>query len=155
MHLFFSIASRAVARSRDSRSNSRSVSPIPSVTKVEPSVVQDQFKWTIYMSRVNLPALLNDPRLTRRETDFFSKTWGEAFERATVLPAHQIPTITREHFKRYIKKTSKVRKAMRMCITCKIFCVLEEPACSPDPPYVPHSPNVGLWPAHAIFLGSL
>ena len=28
----------------------------------EPSIVQDQYKWTMFMSQVNLPAALNDPR---------------------------------------------------------------------------------------------
>ena len=90
-----------------SRGSSASPSPVPS----EPSIVQDQHKWTVYNSRVNMPALLNDPRLSRRETDFFSKTWGESFERTVVLPSHFIPNITREHFKRYIKKTSSVCQA--------------------------------------------
>ncbi|KAK2170701.1 hypothetical protein LSH36_1g18004 [Paralvinella palmiformis] len=90
-----------------SQNSSQSPSPTSSPALNEPSVVQDQHKWTIYQSCVNLPALLNDPRLTRREIDIFSKTWGESFERAVVQPSTHIPNITRDHFRRYIKRTSK------------------------------------------------
>lgn len=44
-----------------------------------PSVVADQHRWTVYHSKVNLPAALNDPRLSKRESDFFTKTWGLDF----------------------------------------------------------------------------
>ena len=71
--------------------------------------MQDQFKWTVYSARVNLPAVLNDPRLARRETDFFTKTWGDGFERVEVLPSPFLPEITRVHFEKYIQRTSKVR----------------------------------------------
>ncbi len=72
-----------------------------------PSLVEDQLKWTIFMSSVNLPAVLNDPRLSRRETDFFTKTWGESFEK-TVSASTHLPNITRDDFKRYLRKTSGV-----------------------------------------------
>jgi len=36
-------------------------------------------KWTIRESKVNLAALLNDPRKVRRDYDLFTKTWGETF----------------------------------------------------------------------------
>ena len=101
-----------------SQNSSQSPSPTSSPALNEPSVVQDQHKWTIYQSCVNLPALLNDPRLTRREIDIFSKTWGESFERAVVQPSTHIPNITRDHFRRYIKRTSKV------CYVLKLFISL-------------------------------
>ncbi|VDP91005.1 unnamed protein product, partial [Echinostoma caproni] len=41
-------------------------------------------------------------------TDIFSRTWGEQFERAEVLPAPQLPLITGKHFERYLKKLRKV-----------------------------------------------
>ncbi|KAI2668089.1 Vacuolar protein sorting-associated protein 54 [Labeo rohita] len=44
-----------------------------------PSIVADQHRWTVYNSKVNLPAALNDPRLAKRESDFFTKTWGLDF----------------------------------------------------------------------------
>ena len=72
-----------------------------------PSLVEDQLKWTIFMSTVNLPAVLNDPRLSRRETDFFTKTWGENFEKSVGASSH-LPNITRDDFKRYLRKTSGV-----------------------------------------------
>ena len=76
---------------------------------LEPAVVQDQYKWTLYQSQVNLPAALNDPRLHRRETDFFTKTWGELFEKTHVDPSAHLPHITQEHFKKYLRKISLVR----------------------------------------------
>ena len=77
----------------------------------EPSVVEDQHKWTVFNSQVNLPAVLNDPRLSRRETDFFTKTWGESFEKTTVYPSPHLQDISREHFRRYLKKTTGVSSA--------------------------------------------
>lgn len=74
----------------------------------EPSVVQDQHKWTVYQSSINLPALLNDPRLSKRETDFFTKTWGDAFENTLILPSPYLREITRSHFEKYLHKTSTV-----------------------------------------------
>ncbi|PWA29323.1 hypothetical protein CCH79_00013924 [Gambusia affinis] len=44
-----------------------------------PSVVAEHDRWTVYSSKVNLPAALNDPRLAKRESDFFTKTWGLDF----------------------------------------------------------------------------
>ena len=64
------------------------------------------------MSKTNLPAALNDPRLTRRETDFFTKTWGESFDNYGVMPSPDLPEITKEHFRKYLKRTSKVRISM-------------------------------------------
>ena len=89
------------------RRNSSNNSVILSHLNNEPSVVQDQFKWTIYMSSVNLPAVLNDPRLAKRDTAIFSKTWGEAFERVTVKPSH-LQYITYEHFQTYTDNTAQV-----------------------------------------------
>ena len=74
----------------------------------DPNIVQDQYKWTIHNATVNLPALLNDPRLVKRETDFFTKTWGQSFERVEILPSPYVPEIGPEHFEKYIRKTSVV-----------------------------------------------
>lgn len=90
---------------QSSRLSSNAVA-IPCNSASVPSVVQDQHRWTIFMSKVNLPAALNDPRLARRETDFFSKTWGESFERVEVVPSPYLPHITKDHFKKYLSKTS-------------------------------------------------
>lgn len=76
----------------------------------EPSIVQDQFKWTIYNASVNLPAVLNDPRLAKRETDFFTKTWGEGFEKKDVLPSANLPEINRSHFEKYLSRISEKYK---------------------------------------------
>ncbi|GFO34669.1 vacuolar protein sorting-associated protein 54 [Plakobranchus ocellatus] len=72
----------------------------------DPNIVQDQYKWTIHNATVNLPALLNDPRLVKRETDFFTKTWGQSFERVEILPSPYVPEIGPEHFEKYVRKTS-------------------------------------------------
>ena len=92
---------------------SRSPTPSGAVSASElaqsaPSVVRDQLQWTIFMSRVNLPAVLNDPTLARRETDFFKKTWGEDFEKSEVPPSRRLPHITADSFRKYLLKTSAV-----------------------------------------------
>ncbi|XP_054239851.1 vacuolar protein sorting-associated protein 54 [Indicator indicator] len=66
-----------------------------------PSLVVDQHRWTIYHSKVNLPAALNDPRLAKRESDFFTKTWGVDFVDTEVTPSFYLPQITKEHFALY------------------------------------------------------
>ncbi|XP_045182088.2 vacuolar protein sorting-associated protein 54-like [Mercenaria mercenaria] len=74
----------------------------------EPSVVQDQHKWTVFNSKVNLPAALNDPRLVKRETDFFTKTWGVDFYEKSYLPSSPyVQEISRGHFQSYINRTSE------------------------------------------------
>ncbi|XP_068088464.1 vacuolar protein sorting-associated protein 54 [Hyperolius riggenbachi] len=77
----------------------------------EPSVVADQHKWTIYHSKVNLPAALNDPRLAKRESDFFTKTWGQDFVETEVLPSPYLPPITKENFSSYVQQTSLREKS--------------------------------------------
>ncbi|KAG8584107.1 hypothetical protein GDO81_008685 [Engystomops pustulosus] len=72
----------------------------------EPSVVADQHKWTIYHSKVNLPAALNDPRLAKRESDFFTKTWGQDFVEMDILPSPYLQPINKDHFSSYIQQTS-------------------------------------------------
>ncbi|XP_035260426.1 vacuolar protein sorting-associated protein 54 [Anguilla anguilla] len=80
-----------------------------------PSVVADQHRWTVYNSKVNLPAALNDPRLTKRESDFFTKTWGLDFAETEVMPAHYLPNITKEHFSSYLQETSQREKIHERC----------------------------------------
>ena len=79
------------------------------MSNIEPSVVEDQHKWTVFKSSVNLPAVLNDPRLVKRETDFFTKTWGvDFYERSSISPSHTLPEINRVHFEQYIRRTAAV-----------------------------------------------
>ncbi|KAG2467156.1 VPS54 protein, partial [Polypterus senegalus] len=73
-----------------------------------PSIVADQHEWTVYDSKVNLPAALNDPRLVKRESDFFTKTWGADFIESEVMPSPYLPNVTKEDFASYLKETSKV-----------------------------------------------
>ena len=74
-----------------------------------PSVVAEHDRWTVYSSKVNLPAALNDPRLAKRESDFFTKTWGLDFAETEVMPSFYLPNITREHFGPYLQETAQVR----------------------------------------------
>nr|XP_033794558.1 vacuolar protein sorting-associated protein 54 isoform X1 [Geotrypetes seraphini]XP_033794559.1 vacuolar protein sorting-associated protein 54 isoform X1 [Geotrypetes seraphini] len=80
-----------------------------------PSVVADQHRWTIYHSKVNLPAALNDPRLAKRELDFFTKTWGLDFVETEVMPSFYLPQITKEHFALYKQETAQREKLHERC----------------------------------------
>lgn len=72
-------------------------------------MVAEHDRWTVYSSKVNLPAALNDPRLTKRESDFFTKTWGLDFAESEVPPSFCLPSISREHFGPYLQETAQVR----------------------------------------------
>ncbi|XP_030052013.1 vacuolar protein sorting-associated protein 54 isoform X2 [Microcaecilia unicolor] len=80
-----------------------------------PSVVADQHRWTIYHSKVNLPAALNDPRLAKRELDFFTKTWGLDFVETEVMPSFYLPQITKQHFALYKQETTQRQKLHERC----------------------------------------
>ncbi|VCX41688.1 unnamed protein product [Gulo gulo] len=85
----------------------RPVQSLPDVCPKEPTVT-DQHRWTIYHSKVNLPAALNDPRLAKRESDFFTKTWGLDFVDTEVIPSFYLPQISKEHFTVYQQEISQV-----------------------------------------------
>ncbi|KFQ80808.1 Vacuolar protein sorting-associated protein 54 [Phaethon lepturus] len=80
-----------------------------------PSLVVDQHRWTIYHSKVNLPAVLNDPRLAKRESDFFTKTWGVDFVDTEVTPSFYLPQITKEHFALYQQEITPREKVHERC----------------------------------------
>ncbi|KAL1006118.1 hypothetical protein UPYG_G00068070 [Umbra pygmaea] len=80
-----------------------------------PSVVADQHRWTVYNSKVNLPAALNDPRLAKRESDFFTKTWGLDFAETEVMPSFYLPTITKEHFGPYLQEMTQRERIHERC----------------------------------------
>ncbi|XP_023266586.1 vacuolar protein sorting-associated protein 54 isoform X3 [Seriola lalandi dorsalis] len=82
-----------------------------------PSVVAEHDRWTVYSSKVNLPAALNDPRLAKRESDFFTKTWGLDFAETEVMPSFYLPNITREHFGPYLQETAQREKIHERCKT--------------------------------------
>ncbi|XP_069787802.1 vacuolar protein sorting-associated protein 54 isoform X2 [Narcine bancroftii] len=88
-----------------------------------PSVIADQHRWTIYHSKVNLPAALNDPRLSKRESDFFTKTWGLDFVETEVMPSFYLPPITKEHFTTYQQDTTSRQKIHEKC---KETCPLKD-----------------------------
>ncbi|KAG9337787.1 hypothetical protein JZ751_027588 [Albula glossodonta] len=64
---------------------------------------------------VNLPAALNDPRLAKRESDFFTKTWGLDFVETEVMPSFYLPNITKEHFTPYLQETSQRERIHERC----------------------------------------
>ncbi|NXO22303.1 VPS54 protein, partial [Cisticola juncidis] len=80
-----------------------------------PSLVVDQQRWTIYHSKVNLPAALNDPRLAKRESDFFTKTWGVDFVDTEVTPSFYLPQITKEDFALYQQEITPREKVHERC----------------------------------------
>ncbi|NXQ25534.1 VPS54 protein, partial [Alaudala cheleensis] len=89
-----------------------------------PSLVVDQQRWTIYHSKVNLPAALNDPRLAKRESDFFTKTWGVDFVDTEVTPSFYLPQITKEHFALYQQEITPREKVHERC---KNICTPKDP----------------------------
>ncbi|XP_054460999.1 vacuolar protein sorting-associated protein 54 [Anoplopoma fimbria] len=106
----------------------RSVRSLPDVCPKEPtgerrvlcdgpSVVAEHDRWTVYSSKVNLPAALNDPRLTKRESDFFTKTWGLDFAETEVMPSFYLPNITKEHFGPYLQETAQRERIHERCKT--------------------------------------
>ncbi|KAK8774576.1 hypothetical protein V5799_010888 [Amblyomma americanum] len=66
-------------------------------------------RWTLHRSAQNLPAVLNDPRRSRREADFFTRTWGDHFTEAppTGGPGARI---TREHFEPFLTRCARSRR---------------------------------------------
>uniref|UniRef100_A0A665URH3 Vacuolar protein sorting-associated protein 54 n=1 Tax=Echeneis naucrates TaxID=173247 RepID=A0A665URH3_ECHNA len=84
-----------------------------------PSVVAEHDRWTVYSSKVNLPAALNDPRLAKRESDFFTKTWGLDFAETEVMPSFYLPNISREDFGPYLQEMAQRE---RIHERCKMIC---------------------------------
>ncbi|XP_031602963.1 vacuolar protein sorting-associated protein 54 isoform X1 [Oreochromis aureus] len=82
-----------------------------------PSVVAEHDRWTVYSSKVNLPAALNDPRLAKRESDFFTKTWGLDFTETEVMPSFCLPNITKEHFEPYLQEMTQRERIHERCKT--------------------------------------
>ncbi|XP_028266108.1 vacuolar protein sorting-associated protein 54-like isoform X2 [Parambassis ranga] len=82
-----------------------------------PSVVAEHDRWTVYSSKVNLPAALNDPRLAKRESDFFTKTWGLDFAETEVMPSFYLPNITRENFGPYLQEMAQRERIHERCKT--------------------------------------
>ena len=91
-----------------------------------PNNIQNQFKWTVHDASVDLPALLNDPRLSRRETDFFTKTWGSSFVKSFISDSAYIPKIDRLHFEQYLCCVVSVSYDGCLClvISCQELCHL-------------------------------
>ena len=62
--------------------------------------------WTLYTASQNLPSALNDPN--NRETDLFTKTWGESFVPYATPPPSSLPNIELGDFMCYLKETASV-----------------------------------------------
>ncbi|XP_019720066.1 vacuolar protein sorting-associated protein 54 isoform X1 [Hippocampus comes] len=88
-----------------------------------PSVVSEHDRWTVYSSKVNLPAALNDPRLAKRESDFFTKTWGLDFGETEVMPSFCLGNVTPEHFGAYLQESAQREKIHKRC---KALCPIKE-----------------------------
>ncbi|XP_076364752.1 vacuolar protein sorting-associated protein 54-like isoform X3 [Tachypleus tridentatus] len=72
------------------------------------NIVNDYNKWTVHNSSQNLPAVLNDLRRSKRELDFFIKTWGDSFvEQGPIPSSPYIPEVTRKHFDTYLRRINK------------------------------------------------
>ncbi|KAK2918456.1 vacuolar protein sorting-associated protein 54 isoform X1 [Channa argus] len=115
-------------KERDPSPRCRSVRSLPDVCPKEPtgevrglcdgpSVVAEHDRWTVYSSKVNLPAALNDPRLAKRESDFFTKTWGLDFAETEVMASFYLPNITREHFGPYLQEMAQRERIHERCKT--------------------------------------
>ncbi|KAF7996326.1 hypothetical protein HCN44_001958 [Aphidius gifuensis] len=74
--------------------------------------------WTIYSASQNLPAVLNDPR-KGKQSNFFTKTWGDAFvERVDIPKSPYLQDINIHHFDSYIKKIChRYRKHSKTSLT--------------------------------------
>ena len=63
----------------------------------------DKTGWTCHPCQ-NLTSVLNDPRTTRRQTDFFTKQWGETFIPQSVAPLPLLGTVPKSYFNEFMKK---------------------------------------------------
>ena len=93
------------SESHASVTNDESLYPRP---RLPPISFLNASSFTVYSSTQNLPAILNDPRLLKRQTDFFTKTWGEDFISQDVPPLTLLPNIPKASFDDYLKKTEFV-----------------------------------------------
>lgn len=68
-------------------------------------------RWTLHRSAQNLPAVLNDPRRSRREVDFFTRTWGDHFTEAPPAGGEGPGArITRQLFEPYLSRCARSRR---------------------------------------------
>ncbi|XP_077427214.1 vacuolar protein sorting-associated protein 54 isoform X2 [Vanacampus margaritifer] len=88
-----------------------------------PSVVSEHDRWTVYSSKVNLPAALNDPRLAKRESDFFTKTWGVDFAETEVMPSFCLSNVVPEHFSAYLQESAQRERIHQRC---KTLCPIKD-----------------------------
>uniref|UniRef100_A0A8C2IKG8 Vacuolar protein sorting-associated protein 54 n=1 Tax=Cyprinus carpio TaxID=7962 RepID=A0A8C2IKG8_CYPCA len=53
--------------------------------------------------------------LAKRESDFFTKTWGLDFTETDVMPSFYLPNISREHFSSYLQEMAQREKIHERC----------------------------------------
>lgn len=104
----------------------------PRITPIKELTKQSE-NWTMFSASQNLPAALNDP--LHRETDLFTKTWGDSFVPYAPFPPTSVPTIELGDFLRYLKETAAGRKSHR-----NIVRETEKGNLSPSSPVSPVSP---------------
>lgn len=63
----------------------------------------DKTSWTQHPCQ-NLSSVLNDPRRSTRESDFFTRIWGESFVPQGVVPLTLLPNTPRGYFADYWKR---------------------------------------------------
>lgn len=82
--------------------------------KVPPvsEILKAREKWDFFSASQNLASALNDP--SNRETDLFTRTWGDYFIPHAPLPSTSIPNIELSDFLRYLKETASVSHALIM-----------------------------------------
>ena len=73
------------------------------LVKYKDDDLTDKKSWTQYPCQ-NLSAVLNDPRRSARETDFFTRLWGEGFVPQEVVPLTLLPNTHRCYFVDHYKK---------------------------------------------------
>ncbi|CAH1156225.1 unnamed protein product [Phaedon cochleariae] len=67
----------------------------------------DVEQWSLYSASQHLPAVLTDPN-RGKQSNFFTKTWGDAFVEKTVIEKSPfLPEITWAHFDTYLRKYGK------------------------------------------------
>ncbi|XP_053666941.1 vacuolar protein sorting-associated protein 54 [Anopheles marshallii] len=64
-------------------------------------------KWSVFSAAQNLPAVLNDPS-RGKQTNFFTKKWGDAFVEGTSIgPSPRLADIRWDQFDAYLKRIGK------------------------------------------------
>ena len=107
------ISSSAKTETNSTSTTDETLYPRP---RLPPISFPNASAYTVYSSTQNLPAILNDPRLLKRQTDFFTKAWGEDFIPQEVPPLTLLPKIPTIYFDEYLKKTEFVSNLIQSIV---------------------------------------